>query len=71
MNDFEEKVIKALTRLETQMYALVGNGQPGRLAHLEAKVRRHERLIWIAIGFAAAGGYGLSEILKRVFGGGA
>ena len=43
--DFQREVLESLTRLETQMQALVGNGQPGRIDLLEAKVDGHQS--WI------------------------
>lgn len=50
MNDnFEQHVIDALARLETNMESLVGNGQPGRVSKLETKVS-----YIIVIGIAAA-----------------
>ena len=38
MTDFEQHVTDSLARLETSMYSLIGNGQPGRIAQIERKV---------------------------------
>ena len=54
---FEEQVIAKLSTLETHMQALIGNGQPGRISHLESKVRWHDRVIWIGLGGATIIGY--------------
>ncbi|MGH9404395.1 MAG: hypothetical protein ACRD3D_01005 [Terriglobia bacterium] len=35
---FQEHVIDSLARLETDMRALVGNGQPGRVDKIEAEI---------------------------------
>jgi hypothetical protein len=42
MTDFERQVLEDLAMLKTQMKSLLGNGQPGRLHHLESSVERHE-----------------------------
>lgn len=36
--EFEQHVIDALARLETNMHDLVGNGQPGRIDKLESNM---------------------------------
>jgi len=38
-DDFEQIVIQSLSRLETQMESIVGNGQPGRICLLEEDVK--------------------------------
>lgn len=53
MNDFEEKVLADLAVLKSEMKTLVGNGQPGRLTHLEQRVARHEELLQRAMGIGA------------------
>jgi hypothetical protein len=35
---FEEKVIYALSALNTKMEGLVGNGQPGKISRIEADI---------------------------------
>ena len=40
MTDFERQVLEDLATLKTQMKSIVGNGQPGRLHHLESSVER-------------------------------
>lgn len=61
-------VQRKLAVLETQMTALVGNGQPGRLTYLENKVRNHERLIWVSVGAAALAGFGIREVMTGLIG---
>jgi hypothetical protein len=53
MTDFERNVLSDLAALKMQMLALVGNGQPGRLHELEARVNKHEALVQRAIGVGA------------------
>lgn len=43
MTEFEGQVLKDLSVLKSQMDQLMGIGQPGRLAQLEARVEMHER----------------------------
>jgi len=50
MTTFEEQVLADLATLKTQMRALMGNGQPGRLQQIEARVERHEGVLQRAIG---------------------
>lgn len=45
MTDFESQVLSDLNVLRSQMNALIGIGQPGRLHHLEERVERHERTV--------------------------
>jgi hypothetical protein len=45
MTDFEAKVLSDLSALKSQMHALLGVGQPGRLSLLEERVDRHERTV--------------------------
>lgn len=45
MTDFEAQVLGDLSALKSQMHALLGVGQPGRLNHLEERVARHERTV--------------------------
>jgi hypothetical protein len=54
MTDFEQQVLADLAELKTQMRALVGNGQPGRLRELELRVDAHERYLQRAGGIGAA-----------------
>ena len=42
MTDFEQRVLEDLAMLKTQMKSIVGNGQPGRLQHIESSVERHD-----------------------------
>lgn len=45
MTDFEAQVLSDLSGLKSQMNALLGVGQPGRLCALEERVERHERTV--------------------------
>ena len=54
MTEFEKEVLEHLTELRTEMRALVGNGQPGRLQLLEKRVEGHERFVQRAGGLGAA-----------------
>lgn len=42
MEDFEITVLSDLAALKSQMAALIGLGQPGRLEILEQRMERHE-----------------------------
>jgi hypothetical protein len=57
MTDFESQVLSDLATLKTQMQALLGNGQPGRLRQLEQRVERHEALVQRAGGIGALFGF--------------
>ena len=54
MSEFEGQVIADLAALKSQMAALLGAGQPGRLTALEHRVECHERDVQRVKGFAAA-----------------
>ena len=54
MSDFELQVLKDLTELKAHMRWLIGNGKPGCLQELTARVERHERLVQRATGIGAA-----------------
>ncbi|HEY0760261.1 MAG TPA: hypothetical protein VGD59_13500 [Acidisarcina sp.] len=54
MNEFEGQVVADLSVLKSQMAALIGAGQPGRLTALENRVDCHERDVQRVKGFAAA-----------------
>jgi hypothetical protein len=56
MTEFEGQVLADLCVLKTQMKEIVGNGQPGRLAQVESRVRDHERAVQRLRGMAAAFG---------------
>ena len=45
MTEFESQVLTDLSALKSQMHALLGVGQPGRLTQLEERVDRHERTV--------------------------
>lgn len=48
-NEFQDRVIEKLTRLETHMEGLIGNGQPGRITKLEDRIESlDDRWKWSA-----------------------
>ena len=54
MTEFEGRVLADLSVLKTQMKELVGNGQPGRITHIESRLQEHERTVQRLKGMAAA-----------------
>ncbi len=54
MTEFETQVVADLSVLKSQMRALMGIGQPGRLTMLEERVERQERLLQRMKGWAGA-----------------
>ncbi len=54
MNEFEAQVLSDLSVLKTQMAALIGDGNGGRIADLESRMERHEQNWQRAKGFLAA-----------------
>lgn len=55
MNEFEAQVLSDLSVLKSQMIALTGDGNGGRIAELERRMERHEQNWQRAKGFLAAG----------------
>ncbi|MGH9509198.1 MAG: hypothetical protein ACRD2Q_09195 [Terriglobales bacterium] len=53
MTDFQRQVLADLATLKAQMRTLLGNGQPGRLREIEARVEKHEALVNRASGIGA------------------
>ena len=62
MKEFEGQVLADLSALKSQMNALLGVGQPGRLCALEERVERHEQSVQRLKGFTGA----LSVVLTLV-----
>ena len=54
MDEFEVHVLSDLAALKSQMAALIGQGQPGRLALLEERMERHEIYMQRVKGMAGA-----------------
>lgn len=54
MNEFEAKVLSDLNVLKSQMNALTGDGNGGRIADLEHRMDEHEQNWQRAKGFLAA-----------------
>ena len=53
MNEFEQQVLADLATLKAEMRALLGNGQPGRLRHIEQRVEQHEVMVQRVTGVGA------------------
>jgi hypothetical protein len=62
MTEFEGQVLADLGVLKCQMEQLMGIGQPGRLHHLEGRMRRNEQGVQRMKGFMAAFGTGLTMV---------
>ncbi len=60
MTEFEQQVLADLATLKSEMRSLLGNGQPGRLAHLEKRVEKHETALHRAGGLGMALGGALT-----------
>jgi hypothetical protein len=54
MTEIEGQILSDLSVLKSQMRALIGIGQPGRLTVLENRVELHERSLQRVKGVAAA-----------------
>ncbi len=54
MDEFEAQVLSDLSVLKSQMGALVGDGNNGRLGELERRMEQHEQNWQRAKGFLAA-----------------
>jgi len=62
MNEFESTVLSDLAELKTHMRWLIGNGKPGRLQELEARVEHHEAMLQRSLGIGAALGFLLTLV---------
>ena len=62
MTDFEAQVLGDLSALKSQMSALLGVGQPGRLHALEDRVDEHERAVQRMKGVGGALGVALTAV---------
>lgn len=54
MTEFEAQVLADLSVVKSQMSELLGIGQPGRVAQLEARMHEHERTLQRLKGMAGA-----------------
>lgn len=63
-NEHAQRTGERLSSLETDMHALVGNGQPGRVRLLEMAVARLERWRWYVAGIAGTCAAGITLIFK-------
>jgi hypothetical protein len=52
---YARETAERVSALETDVHALIGNGQPGRVALLERSVERLVQFRWWAAGLAAGG----------------
>lgn len=66
MTEFEAQVLADLSVLKNQMGTLLGDGNTGRVAMIEARVSHHEQSLQRARGFAIAGGT-LFTLLQLLF----
>ena len=64
-NDHARETGERLSTLESQMKSLVGNGQPGRIAGIEAAIQKLQEWRWWQLG-AAAGVSGAGSMLAWV-----
>jgi hypothetical protein len=64
-NEFSRKCEARLTALETDNYAVMGNGQPGRLNKAEDAIQGIRQRIWWCLG-AVAGVSGLLSLVAWV-----
>ncbi|MHB1700262.1 MAG: hypothetical protein ACYCSN_08995 [Acidobacteriaceae bacterium] len=62
MTEFEAQVLADLGVLKSQMQALLGIGQPGRLSRIEERMEQHEHSIERVKGLAGAMGVGLTLV---------
>lgn len=52
-NSFARESGERISSLETDMHALMGNGQPGRMAHVENAVSQLSQWRWWVLGCTA------------------
>lgn len=64
-NDFARKSGERLSSLERDNYALLGNGQPGRIALIEAAVETLKQWRWKVVGIAT-GVSGVCSVLAWI-----
>jgi hypothetical protein len=56
LNGFTRSIGERMATVETQMYTLVGNGQPGRVGLLERSVQKLQEWRWKMLGVSAGVG---------------
>jgi hypothetical protein len=61
--DFRLMIVSKLTRLETLLEDLAGNGQPGRIQRIEERLRAHDRWLWTSAGAGLVAGWLLNRVL--------
>lgn len=64
--EFAQKVVADTTELQTQMYQLIGNGQPGRVGKLEATVEILKKFRYTVLAYASAASLTLSAVWALV-----
>jgi hypothetical protein len=62
MTEFEQLVLADLATLKAEMRTLLGNGQPGRLRHIEQRVEQHEAVVQRVTGVGALLGLVLTGV---------
>ena len=65
--DFQLHVIDALARLETNLKALTGNGQPGRVGKLETDVEALKKARWTVGGIIVGASTVISSLIHFIF----
>lgn len=53
LHAFENDTVRRVAVAESQLHALLGNGQPGRIAHIEKDVDELKQWKWWIAGIAA------------------
>lgn len=64
-NSYARETGERIATLETDMHALVGNGQPGRVSDLEQAVRKLSQWRWWVVG-CAAGSSGVISVIAWI-----
>ena len=62
LNEHITTATQRLTKLETQMYAVVGNGKPGRLGVVEESIEKLMQWRWWIVGAGA----GISTVVSVI-----
>lgn len=67
LDAYQDHVIDALARLETDMKRLVGNGQPGRISLIETDVETLKKGSWTLYGVIVGISATVSSIVHYLF----
>lgn len=63
---FRYWMVSAVTRLESNMKVIFGNGQPGRLQNVETRLGRVEKFMWSIVGALVLLSAGIGWIIAIV-----